>query len=144
VTGLSGGLLLPAIDRLEGRVFLKKMKAAKDGRPVRRLQVGTGRKRPLTELWRETATRYVSDIDGVLRICKAAELLRFREVVQYLEEAANMRTEQLHKYRDARGRPTAPTAKIGAMGTYDGVAEFHRLTAEENTLRAVQEALRDL
>jgi len=140
-TLLSPGALVPALAKLKEKGLL--VEVGEPG-PRNRLQLRVPQAvlKKIDDEWRSTAPDYIENCDAVLKLCKAAEIVDMQEAVKYANEAIELRVEKLRKYRNKAGEIVAPKPDYRSYLSYREVAEFYRLQAEEQTLRAILGALK--
>lgn len=139
-TLLSAGAVFPALAKLKAKGLLQPEPLGPRKRQRFRVPPGVLKKMPA--IWKSSAEDHIADCDAVLKLCKAAEIFDIQEAVKYAHEAAELRAAKLRKYRNEAGDIVAPEPDFRSYLSYREVAEFYRLQAEEQTLRAILAALK--
>ena len=139
-TSLSAGALVPALANLRAKGWLQV--EASGARNRQQFRVPAGIRRKIEEKWKASAQDHIADCDAVLKLCKAAEIFNLPEAVEYAYSAAELRAGELRKYTNRTGHIEAPEVDLRTYRSYRDVARFHQLQAEEQTLRAIEAALR--
>jgi DNA-binding MarR family transcriptional regulator len=139
-TLLSAGALVPALAKLKASGLLHA--EALGPRKRQQFRVPAGSLRKMAERWKLSAQDHIADCDAVLKLCKAAEIFDISEAVEYARLAAELRASELRKYTNKQGRIEAPGVNPFSYRSYKDVARFYQLQAEEQTLRAVEAALK--
>jgi len=150
-TLLSAGALVPALAKLkaEGLLHAESLGPRKQQQfrvpavIAEKIRRKTG-KTWIEEKWKASAQAHITDCDAVLKLCKAAEIFAMREAAEYAYSAAELRASELRKYTNREGRLEAPVLNPFSYRSYRDVARFYQLRAEEQTLRALEAALRKL
>lgn len=139
-TSLSAGALVPALTNLKAKGLLQV--EASGARNRQQFRVPAGVLKKIEEKWKSSAQDHLADCDAVLKLCKAAEIFDLSEAVEYARSAAELRALELRKYTHRKGHLEAPELHPFSYRSYRDVARFYQLQAEEQTLRALETALR--
>ncbi len=139
-TRLSSGAILLTLRHLVARGVLTPS-AKKGPRGRQEFELVPGAMTAFAHRLRESARTHIEDADGILRVCKAAELFdTARLSLELAHEAAHWRSQQL---RDAVGVTieTLATRERQELRPYVFLSRFSRIMAEERMFRSLVDVL---
>jgi hypothetical protein len=136
----SAGALAPAVAKLVNRGLLEIDSPGPRSRVE--FHVSKGVVKAMEHEWKIVLQDHIGDCDAVLKLCKAGEIFDLPAAIEFAQEAAALRELELRKYKDDHGRLKAPELDPFRYISYWEVERFHRLQAEQHTIRAVEAGLR--